>query len=313
MADIVVAEFMDEAAVDGLRAEFDVHFDPTLVDRPDDLMAAARTARALIVRNRTQVRGRLLDAMERLECVGRLGVGLDNIDVAACRRRNIEVIPATGANVVAVAEYVVTAALVLLRGAWLSSADVAAGAWPRHDLTGREVSGKIIGLVGFGAIGQAVATRAGALGMAVQACDPHLEDGHTAWRLARKTELQRLLQTSDVISLHVQLSDDTRDLIGHGAIASMKPGAIVINTARGGVVDEVALAAALADGRLGGAALDVFCDEPLTAAGGAAFAGLKNVVLTPHIAGVTEESNVRVSRLIAERVGEHLLMSCGKD
>jgi (S)-sulfolactate dehydrogenase len=201
---------------------------------------------------------------------------------------------------------VVTAALILLRGAWLSSAEVAAGAWPRERLIGRELSGKLLGLVGFGAIAREVAKRAAALGMSVQASDPHVADGDPAWGATRKVALQPLLESSDVVSLHVPLTDETRNLIDAAALGAMKPGAVLINTARGGVVDEAALAEALRSGRLGGAALDVFAEEPLSAASGVKFAGLPNVLLTPHIAGVTRESNVRVSRLVAERVREHL-------
>jgi (S)-sulfolactate dehydrogenase len=297
---------MDVAAVAKLKVRHDVFYDPALVDRPDELRERAANARALIVRNRTQVRGDLLAAAERLSCVGRLGVGLDNIDMEACRARNIAVYPATGANDLSVAEYVITAALMLLRGAWLASASVAAGAWPRQKLIGRELAGRTVGLVGFGAIAREVAWRANALGMAVVAYDPHLEATHPAWQLARNVSLDGLLEISDVVSLHVPLTGGTRRMIGERQLAAMKPGAVLINAARGGVVDEAALAAELRKGTLGGAALDVFEAEPLSAADGEKFAGIANLILTPHIAGVTEESNVRVSDLIAETVLAHL-------
>ena len=145
MPDIVIPEFMDEAAVrEGLK-DFDVLYDPDLVDRPDQLAAAAREARALIVRNRTQVRGPLLDAARALRVIGRLGVGLDNIDADVCAARGIAVYPATGANDVSVAEYVIAAAMMLLRGAYFATHDVIAGSWPRNRLMGRELSGKRLG------------------------------------------------------------------------------------------------------------------------------------------------------------------------
>src|SRR5919199_4162719 len=169
MPDIVITEFMDETAVRDLARGRDVLYAPALVDRPDDLRAAVADAHALIVRNRTQVRGALLDAAPRLKVVGRLGVGLDNIDVDACAARGVAVCPATGANDVSVAEYVIAAALILLRGAYFASADVAAGAWPRDRLIGREVSGKRLGLVGFGSIARETAKLAAALGMNVAA------------------------------------------------------------------------------------------------------------------------------------------------
>lgn len=302
MSEIVVAEFMDEAAVEGLKADFTVLYDRTLVDRPDDLAAALADARALIVRNRTQVRGDLLANAERLEAVGRLGVGLDNIDVAACQARGIAVLPATGANDVSVAEYVIAALLMLLRGAYRATDETRAGHWPREKLIGREASGLTLGLVGFGAIARAVARRAAALDMVLVGHDPYLPDRDPAWTElgVAPRSLDALLKQSDVVSLHVPLTEDTRNLVDGAALSAMKPDAIVINAARGGVVDEAALADALRNGRLGGAALDVFAKEPLQA--GAGFDGVPNVILTPHIAGVTVQSNQRVSALVAENV-----------
>jgi len=306
LADIVIAEFMDEAVIREVLAGRDVLYDPTLVDRPDELRAALADAQALVVRNRTQVRGDLLEAAPRLKVVGRLGVGLDNIDVAACEARGIKVCPATGANDLSVAEYVVTAALVLLRGAWHGTERVASGVWPRMHMIGREMSGRRMGLVGFGAIARATAERVRALGMDVAAFDPYLPADHPSWSGTERVSLDELLRTSDVVSLHVPLTPETRHLIDARTLSFMPKGAILINAARGGVVDEPALAAALRSGHLGGAALDVFETEPLGAEAGAIFAGLPNLILTPHIAGVTEESNVRVSRVTAENVLRHL-------
>ncbi len=307
MAEIVISEFMDQAAVDDLSQSHDVFYDATLVDRPDELADRVADARALIVRNRTQVRGALLEAAAKLRCVGRLGVGLDNIDSDACKARGVAVYPATGANDVSVAEYVIATAMLLLRGAYAATDDVAKGAWPRNRLVGREITGKRLGLVGFGAIARATATRADALGMTIAAFDPHLPLDAPVWSEAERLDLDALLATSDVVSLHVPLTNQTRDLIDAGAIARMKPDAILINAARGGVVDEDAACAALKAKRLGGAVLDVFAEEPVTAETGGRFAGVPNLILTPHIAGVTVESNVRVSSLIAEKVRAHLV------
>jgi (S)-sulfolactate dehydrogenase len=310
MPDVVISEFMDEDAIREGLPGFDVLYEPTLVDRPDDLATAVAHARALIVRNRTPVRGALLERAAKLQVVGRLGVGLDNIDVEACRARGIEVHPATGANDVAVAEYAVATAMLLLRGAYGATADVIAGAWPRSRLMGREISGKRLGLVGFGSIARETASRAAALGMSVAAYDPYVPPDDPAWtRSHGRVEplpLPDLLAASDVISLHVPLTPETRSLVDAAALARLKPGAILINAARGGIVDEAALADALRAGRLGGAALDVFAAEPLSAAQGAVFAGCPNLILTPHIAGVTAESNVRVSSVTAEAVRRHL-------
>jgi len=306
MPEIVISEFMDEAAIRASFAGRDVLYDPKLVDDPARLAAAVRDARALIVRNRTQVRGALLEAATRLQVVGRLGVGLDNIDVTACEAHGIAVYPATGANDLSVAEYVITAALMLLRRAWFASARVAAGEWPRTELMGRELSGKRLGLVGYGAIARVTGRMARGLGMSVAAYDPLLPADHAAWADASPQPLPELLATSDVVSLHVPLTDATRNMIDAGALAGMRRGAILVNAARGGIVDEAALCAALRSGHLGGAALDVFAREPVDAASGASFVGVPNLILTPHIAGVTDESNVRVSAVTAEAVARHL-------
>jgi (S)-sulfolactate dehydrogenase len=235
--------------------------------------------------------------------VGRLGVGLDNIDVPACEARNMRVIPATGANALAVAEYVVTTALMLLRGAYQSTAAVAVGQWPRNALSnGREINGKTLGLVGFGNIGQLTAKLARSLGMQVLAYDAMMDRDHATYGQlqVRPAGLNELLAASDVVSLHIPLVESTRGLFNAERLAQMLPGAVLINTARGGIVDEGALAAALRSGHLGGAAIDVFGAEPLPVT--THFDGCPNLVLTPHIAGVTSESNERVSALIADRV-----------
>jgi (S)-sulfolactate dehydrogenase len=306
MTDVIITEFMDEAAVSRLAVKFRIHYDPELAGKPEVLGDLVPEARGLIVRNRTQVRGALLERAERLACVGRLGVGLDNIDVAACEARGIAVHPATGANDLSVAEYVLTAVLMLLRGAYGATAEVAAGDWPRERLIGRETSGKVLGLVGFGAIARETARRAAALGMEVAAHDPFVPADDPDWALARPLELNELMMQADAVSLHVPLTEATRHLIGPDQIGLMKPGAVLVNAARGGVLDEAALAHGLRTGRLGGAALDVFETEPLTAEAGARLEGLGNLILTPHIAGLTDESNARVSNLVADRVIAHL-------
>ncbi len=305
---IVISEFMDADAVQQLASRFDVHYDPALVDRPAELAERVASCAALVVRNRTQVRGDLLAAARQLRVVGRLGVGLDNIDTDACAARGIDVIPATGANTVAVAEYVIGTAFILLRGTYLSSDAVAGGKWPRAALSnGRELAGKTLGLVGFGGIGRHTALLARSLGMTVVANDPALTHADPHWRDHATTPmaLDDLLSQSDVVSLHVPLLPSTRNLLDATRLARMKSGAVLINTARGGIIDESALADALRGGRLAGAALDVFVSEPLPA--GSPLEGAPNLLLTPHIAGVTTESNQRVSSLIATRVAEALM------
>ena len=303
---IVISEFMDKATVDELGTRHSVLFDPCLVDDRKRLLDVLAPAQALIVRNRTRVDGELLAAAPHLRVVGRLGVGLDNIDLAACKAGGVAVCPATGANADAVAEYVIAAAMILRRGAFAATRTLIDGAWPRNDLIGREIAGARLGLVGFGGIARTVAVRASTLGMKVSAFDPHVAPDHPCWWETERLGLEELLETVDVISLHVPLTDETRGLVDARAIAAMKPGVILINTARGGIVDERAVAGALRTGQLGGAALDVFAAEPLTAGAAAVFRDTPNLILTPHIAGLTEESNIRVSRVTVGHVLDEL-------
>ncbi len=302
-AKVVITEFMDTRAVAQLAQVHEVLYDPQLVDDVPRMRAEAATAHAFIVRNRTQVRGDLLAALTQCKVIGRLGVGMDNIDVAGCEAAGMHVIPAAGANALSVAEYLVATSMLLLRGAYQSSLEVAAGKWPRNALSnGREIGGKTLGLVGFGSIGQLTAKLAQGVGMGVIAFDPMMAAEHPVFAQTgvRCVSLDALTASADVISLHVPLLPSTRDLFNAARIAAMKPGAVLINTARGGVIDEAALAAALKSGHLGGAALDVFGTEPVPADN--PFEGCPNLILTPHVAGVTAEANERVSFMIAERV-----------
>ncbi|MBI5278637.1 MAG: hydroxyacid dehydrogenase [Burkholderiales bacterium] len=298
---VVIPEFILPESLERLGAIHDVVYDPGLVGERQRLVDIARDADAIIVRRLTQVRGDLLDAMVRLKAVGRLGVGLDNIDVAACRARGIEVIPATGANAGSVAEYVIACTLLLVRGAFFATEDVIAGAWPKPRLDGgREVRGLTLGVVGFGSIGRATAALAHGLGMAVIACgrpgrvDALLVDGVTL------VPFEQLLAASDVVSLHLPLTSESAGLFGARTLAAMKRGAVLVNAARGGIVDDRALVEALRSGHLGGAAVDAFEAEPLGPS--PMYAGVPNLVLTPHIAGVTRQSERRVNRAVVDRV-----------
>ncbi|HSF85873.1 MAG TPA: NAD(P)-dependent oxidoreductase [Acidimicrobiia bacterium] len=307
MADIVITEFMEASAVDGLRTDFDVLYDPGLVDDRRRLLASLGDARAVIVRNRTQVDGELLAAGPALVAVGRLGVGLDNIDLVACDAADVDVYPATGANAAAVAEYVMAAVLLLTRGVFGATDRVVAGSWPRTELSGGEIGGRTMALVGFGGIARLVAAKASALGMTVTAMDPFLPEDDPAWAtVERRPDLAALLADADAVSLHVPLTPDTRNLIDAAALKLLPEGAVLVNTARGGVVDEGAVVEALRTGALGGAALDVFAEEPLDARTGASFVDVPTLILTPHIAGITEESNRRVSAVTAANVRKRL-------
>ncbi|BAI71130.1 D-3-phosphoglycerate dehydrogenase [Azospirillum sp. B510] len=303
MPDIIISEFMQPSAVDELRRDFDVHYDETLYRRLDELYAMGADARAICIRNETEIRGAFFDAFPNLKAVGRLGVGLDNIDVPACRQRGVAVLPATGANEVSVAELAIAGLMMLVRGTtYFATPDVVAGKWPRGRLIGREVSGRTLGIVGFGRIGRLVARRAQGLDMTVIAADPHVPADDPVWARTgvEKVSFDRLWETADALSLHLPYTPETHDLVNAGVIARLKPGSILVNVARGGIVDEAALAAALKSGHLGGALLDVYATEPLPADN--PFHGVPNLILTPHIGATTDEARIRTGHMIADNV-----------
>jgi (S)-sulfolactate dehydrogenase len=309
MTRIVITEFLEPEAVDELkRRGFDVHWDRELWTKRGELERLVKDLPGLIVRNRTRVDDALLRLAPKLKVVGRLGVGLDNIDVAACERRGVEVCSARGANATSVSEYAIAMAMILLRGrAYRDTQRLVAGEWPREELgRGLELAGKTLGIIGLGSIGSTTARKARALEMRVIATDPYLPAGNESWRLAPSAKLDDLLAMSDVVTIHCPLGPETRGMISAPQLQRMRKGAILINSARGGIVDEAACAAALRSGHLGGAALDVFDDEPIRAEAGKVFAGISNVILTPHISGVTAEANHRVSYMTVDAVARVL-------
>lgn len=304
MPDIVITEFIDRQPVERLKAHYVVHLDEELWRKPEQLQSLASDAKALIVRNRTQVDQALIDASPNLIAIGRLGVGLDNIAVEACKARGIAVLPAFGVNARSVAEYVLATGLVLLRGsALMGTSRVAAGEWPRTEMgLGREALGKTLGIVGYGSIGRATGELACAAGFETIAHDSVLAASGEVIGATRLVDLATVLATADIVTLHCPLTEETRNLIAARELAAMRQGAILINTARGGIVNEADLAAALRSGHLGGAAIDVFSTEPVTREVAGLFQGIPNVILSPHIAGITAESNARTSAVTVENV-----------
>jgi len=304
MADVLISEFMDKGVAESLIADFDVYWDPDLWSKRDELKQQVESARAIVVRNGTLVNEELLDAAPNLKVVARMGVGLDNIDVEACKMRGIEVCPSIGANAVSVAEYVIATAMILLRGpAYFATPDVAAGAWDRPKFAGAtEIAGRTMGIVGFGSIGQVVGAKARGMGMEVIAYDVMMPDDHPAWADARRVGLDDLVAESDVVSLHCPKLPQTIDLIDKRQFERMKSEAVLVNSARGGIVNEADCAEALRTGQIAGAALDTLDVEPITPEVGALFQGINNLILTPHVAGVTKESNRRIAEVAAENV-----------
>lgn len=307
MRKLVVSEFLQDEFVDLLRARFDVEYDPDMYSDRPRLLDRVADAEAIFIRNRTRIDAEFLASAQAMQVVGRLGVGLDNIDMDACGQKGVEVIPAVGANAVSVAEYVMGAMLVLMRGVYGMTGSMVAGDWPRQGHAfGQEALGKTLGLVGFGSIARHVAARARAFEMLIVAYDPYLADDDPVWLTAERMELRELLECADVISVHTPLNEQTRNLIDGDTLGLMRPTAILINTSRGGTVDEVALADALRSGVIGGAALDVFASEPLGPDPASNFAGVPNLLLTPHVAGNTFESVDRVARKVVTEVLEKL-------
>ena len=307
MSSILISEFITSQALDTLRSRHEVIYDPDLYKDRSALIAAMQNIDALVVRNLTQVNEEVLAASLKLKLVGRLGVGLENIELSACAKRNIKVIPATGANAESVAEYVVGAAVALTRGFIPATMATLKGEWPRPRFSSyHESLGKILGIVGFGSIGRVVAKKAHAFGLQCIAYDPLLSgdtlklDGFSVPLL----NLKDLLSKSDVVSLHLPFLPETKNLLNATTLDLLKEGACLINTARGGIVDELALAERLRSGRIGGAAIDVFSAEPAKDLNH--FLGIENLILTPHTAGVTHESNERVSQMIADEVNRYL-------
>lgn len=304
MADVLISEFMDKSVAEDLIAEFDVHWDPDLWDKRDELKRQIGSAKAIVVRNGTLVNEELLDAAPNLRVVARMGVGLDTIDVEACKARGIEVCPSIGANAVSVAEYVIASAMVLLRGpTYFATPDVVAGAWDRPKFAcSTEIGGRTMGIVGFGSIGQVVGAKARGMGMDVLAYDAMMPEDHPAWADARSVSLDDLVAEADVLSLHCPKLPETIDLIDKRQFERMKSDAILVNSARGGIVNEADCAEALRSGQIAGAALDTLDVEPITPEVGALFQGIDNLILTPHVAGVTKESNRRIAEVAAENV-----------
>ncbi|RYD04136.1 2-hydroxyacid dehydrogenase [Desulforamulus aquiferis] len=293
----VVTELIWEEGLEVLREQGEVKYDQNLW-KSDNLLETIKDADLLIVRNQTKVTRELMEQAPNLKVVGRLGVGLDNIDVAAAKELNIKVVFARNANAVSVAEYVFSAMFAFSRPLEKASQDVKKGNWNRKLFTREEIYGKTLGLVGVGEISARLASRAKAFGMNVIGFDPFLPPYELACTDigVRMDSLEKVLAESDYVSLHVPLNDQTRNLINRDSIKTMKKTAYVINTARGGVINEDDLYEAIKAGEIAGAALDVLIKEPPQ---GNKLLELENVIVTPHIAGLTEEAQVRTSELVA--------------
>ena len=297
---VLVTDKVSESGLAPLRA--DERFQIVKIDDSSDAAFAETLpeAHGLIVRSATKVRGDLLDNATSLRVIGRAGVGVDNIDLPGATERGIAVMNAPAGNTVSAAELTMALILSMVRRVAAADASVRSGEWARARFKGAELRGRTLGLVGAGRIGGEVAKRCRAFGMNVVAYDPYLTSERAAELRAEPAELSDVLARADVLSLHVPLTDATRTMINAEAIATMKRGAFLVNVARGGVVDEAALADALEAGHLAGAALDVYANEPLE--DGSRLRGAPNLVLTPHLGASTAEAQELVATEIAETV-----------
>jgi D-3-phosphoglycerate dehydrogenase len=287
---ILIADNMEEEAVEELRNVGDVEF------KPEDLKKSLAEADVLVVRSATKVTKELLDDAKNLKMVARAGIGLDNIDQEACKEKGIKVVNTPGTSTNSVAELVLGLMIASMRNVQKAHHQMKGELWDKKHLTGREIEGKTLGVIGYGRIGHLLGKKASMLGMKVLAEDPHpREDG-----IASFVTLDELLAQADVISLHTALVESTRDLINKESISKMKDGVVLINTSRGGVIDEDALYEGCKSGKIAGAALDVYKEEPYKGK----LLELDNVYFTPHLGASTKEAQVRIGKEIAEKIKE---------
>jgi len=294
---VLVAEPLAREGVELLRAQHEVDERPGL--SREELCTSIGDYEALVVRSQVAVDAELIAAGAKLIVIGRAGVGVDNVDLEAATRAGVTVVNAPTGNTIAAAEHTLALMFGLARHIAAADASVRRGEWKRGQFTGNELRGRTLGIIGLGKIGQAIADRARALEMPVLGVDPFVTAEQAALHGVELVDLDGLLTRSDVVTVHVPLTRTTRGLIGLDAVARMKPGALLLNVARGGVVDEAAVAQALRKGRLGGAAIDVFEHEPPT---DSPLLDAPNTLLTPHLGASTEEAQVLVAEEVASQV-----------
>jgi D-3-phosphoglycerate dehydrogenase / 2-oxoglutarate reductase len=294
---VLVAEEVAREGIDLLAARHDI--DERIGCTREELAAMLPQYEALIVRSQVQVDAALIAAGSRLVVIGRAGVGVDNVDLEAATRAGITVVNAPTGNTIAAAEHTLALLYGVARRTAAADASLRRGEWKRAEFTGLELRGRTLGIIGLGKIGQAIAVRARAMEMVVLGADPYVTAEQAANHGVELMDMAVLLQAADVVTVHVPLSRATRKLIGRAEIAQMRPGSIIINVARGGIVDEAAVAEALATGHLAGAGFDVFETEPPTES---PLLEAPNTLLTPHLGASTAEAQVLVAEEVAAQV-----------
>jgi D-3-phosphoglycerate dehydrogenase len=302
---IVVADRLGKAGLDMLRSMKGVEVVEVAGKGPQALEAALGDAVALVVRSETKVTAALIGKAPALKVIARAGMGTDTIDVEVATRRKIAVLTAPGANSNSVAEYTFALLLALARKVAPAAASLEAGKWDRTAFEGSELRGKALGLLGLGRIGSRVASMGRAFGMTVIGHDPAVTAEQAEFLGLDLLPLDAVVQNADVLSLHAKLTPTTRHLLDERALSVVKRGVLIVNTARGALIDDGALAKALCDGRVGGAALDVYETEPLPA--DSPLRTAPNILLTPHLAASTAEAQTRVGIEIASAIGDALV------
>ena len=304
MTKILITEFINQDSLNDLNNIFEIKFDEKLWEKKEELNEIIKDYDGLIVRNKTQVSKQILSNAKNLKFIGRLGVGLDNIDTEFCKIKNIHVQPATGMNADSVAEYVVSSSMSLIKKIPILHNGTVKGNWPRTTIKSAEINGKCIGVVGFGTIGRKVADYSLKNGLSVLAYDPYIKELGDNEKDYRLSSLEDIFQNADIVSLHLPLTEETKNLINKSSFSKMQKQPIIINTSRGSVVNENDLIEAYNQNLISGFALDVFENEPITNDFCEKIKPDMNCILTPHISGVTTESNIRVSNFIVKKTIE---------
>ncbi len=304
MINILITEFIDPEVLKILSQDFNVIYKKDIWENFDYLKKEINKFDGIIVRNKTNLNQSILEKAVNLKYIGRLGVGLDNIDTEYCKKNNIFVQPATGMNADSVAEYVISSSLSLLRKTKLINAKTQSGLWPRTSITTNELKGKILGLIGFGDIAKKVLKLINAFEVTSIAFDPFITSQEMEENNVKKVTFENILSLADIISIHVPLNNETKYLFDKKIFKKMNNKPIIINSSRGGIINEIDLLEAYKNNYISGFALDVYEHEPVNKIFLKNITNDMNCILSPHIAGVTEESNTRVSEFIMNKTKE---------
>ena len=307
MINILITEFINPEALKILSKDFNVIYKKDIWENSDYLKKEINKFEGIIVRNKTNLNQSILEKAENLKYIGRLGVGLDNIDTEYCKKNNIFVQPATGMNADSVAEYVISSSLSLLKKSKIINAKTQSGQWPRMSITTNELKGKNLGLIGFGDIAKKVLQLINAFEVTTIAFDPFITSQEMAENNVKKVTFENILSLADIISIHVPLNNETKYLFDEKIFQKMNNKPIIINSSRGGIINETDLLEAYKNNYISGFALDVYEHEPVNKIFLKNITNDMNCILSPHNAGVTEESNTRVSEFIMNKTNEFFL------